>query len=83
LLRPAGCVKKKTLNNTAQVLTGQGGERSRFAHNGLGGYLYEIVPGFCANCATILVINGFCGQKDERILKDYDEVAGAGSRLGG
>jgi len=45
---------------------------------GLGGYLYEIVPGFCANCATILVINGFCGQKDERILQDYDEVAAAG-----
>jgi len=48
---------------------------------GLGGYLYEIVPGFCANCATIMVINGFCGQKDERILKDYDEVAGAARRL--
>jgi len=30
--------EKKTLSNTAQVLTGQGGKMCRFAHNGLGGF---------------------------------------------
>jgi sodium/proline symporter len=44
---------------------------------GLSAYLYEILPGFCANCATIMVINAFSGQTDEQILRDCDEVARA------
>jgi sodium/proline symporter len=42
---------------------------------GLGTYLYEIVPGFCTNCATIMVINAFCAQTDKQILTSCDEVA--------
>ncbi len=41
---------------------------------GLGAYLYEIVPGFCANCATICVINALSGQRDEQIIAGFDEV---------
>ena len=45
-----------------------------FKQVGLGEYLYEIVPGFLANCSTIMVINRFFQQKDTQILKDYDLV---------
>ena len=41
---------------------------------GLGGTMYEIVPGFAANCLTILLINLLIGQKDERVLQEFDEV---------
>jgi sodium/proline symporter len=44
-------------------------------HAGLGAHLYEIVPGFLANCATMKLINIFSGQKDKEVLRDYDEVA--------
>ncbi|MHC4625868.1 MAG: sodium/proline symporter PutP [Planctomycetota bacterium] len=37
--------------------------------------MYEIVPGFAANCLTILTINLFIGQKDERVLQQFDDVA--------
>ena len=46
-----------------------------FKHVGLGIYLYEIVPGFCANCTTIMVINAFYPQTDEQILTSCDQVA--------
>lgn len=41
---------------------------------GLGGTMYEIVPGFGANCLTILLLNLFIGQEDERVLREFDEV---------
>ena len=41
---------------------------------GLSSRLYEIVPGFIANCATMLVVNAIIGQKDERVLRQYEEV---------
>jgi len=36
--------------------------------------MYEIVPGFIANCLTIFLINLFIGQKDEEVLKEFDDV---------
>jgi len=41
---------------------------------GLGEYMYEIVPGFIANCLTILLVNIAIGQKDEKILTQFEEV---------
>jgi sodium/proline symporter len=41
---------------------------------GLSGTMYEIVPGFAANCLTILIVNLLIGQKDESILQEFDEV---------
>lgn len=41
---------------------------------GLGEYMYEIVPGFIANCLTILLVNIAAGQKDEKILTQFEEV---------
>ncbi|MBC8470978.1 MAG: hypothetical protein H8D56_16010 [Planctomycetes bacterium] len=41
---------------------------------GLSGNMYEIVPGFAANCLTILLVNLFIGQKDECVLQEFDEV---------
>jgi len=41
---------------------------------GLGEYMYEIVPGFIANCLTIFLINVTVGQKDEKILEQYQDV---------
>jgi hypothetical protein len=36
--------------------------------------MYEIVPGFSANCLTILLVNIAVGQKDKKILEQYREV---------
>jgi len=36
--------------------------------------MYEIVPGFIANCLTIFLINLFIVQKDQTILKEFDDV---------
>jgi len=36
--------------------------------------MYEIVPGFIANCLTIFLINFLLGQKDQTILKEFDDV---------
>ncbi len=44
---------------------------------GFGDYMYEIVPGFSANCLTILLLNIAVGQKDEKILEQYQEVVRA------
>ncbi len=41
---------------------------------GLSGTMYEIVPGFAANCLMILLVNLLIGQKDEGVLKEFDEV---------
>jgi len=41
---------------------------------GLSDKMYKIVPGFAANCLTILLLNLVIGQKDESILKEFDEV---------
>ena len=42
---------------------------------GLGRYMYEILPGFIAGIVTIMVMNKFYPQKNEEILKAFDEVA--------
>jgi hypothetical protein len=36
--------------------------------------MYEIVPGFTANCLTIFLVNIAIGQKDEKILTQFEEV---------
>jgi len=41
---------------------------------GLGSVMYEIVPGFVANCATILAVNRLTGQIDQKVLTQFDEV---------
>ena len=41
---------------------------------GLSDYIYEIVPGFIANSLTIFVVNIIIGQKDKRVLKQFEEV---------
>jgi sodium/proline symporter len=41
---------------------------------GLSGQMYEIVPGFAANCLTIIVLNIFIGQKDGKVLKEYSQM---------
>jgi len=41
---------------------------------GLGDTMYEIVPGFIANCLTILMVNLFLAQKDQIILNEFDDV---------
>jgi len=41
---------------------------------GLSDTMYEIVPGFIANCFTIFLLNVFIGQKDEVVLKEFDDV---------
>jgi len=41
---------------------------------GLSDTMYEIVPGFIANCLTIFLVNLFIGQKDQSVLKEFDDV---------
>ncbi len=41
---------------------------------GLSGTMYEIVPGFITNCLTIFLVNLFIGQKDQSVLKEFDDV---------
>ncbi|MFC1636317.1 sodium/proline symporter PutP [Planctomycetota bacterium] len=41
---------------------------------GLSNTMYEIVPGFTANCMTILCINRFVEQEDNKVLQEFDEV---------
>ena len=41
---------------------------------GLGEYMYEIVPGFIANCLTIFLVNIVAGQKNQKVLRQYEEV---------
>jgi len=41
---------------------------------GLDGRMYEIVPGFAANCLAILLVNLFIWQKDDCVLQEFDQV---------
>jgi len=41
---------------------------------GLSRTMYEIVPGFIANCLTIFMVNLFISQKDQTILNEFDNV---------
>ncbi|MHC4293733.1 MAG: sodium/proline symporter, partial [Planctomycetota bacterium] len=41
---------------------------------GLGVHMYEIVPGFAANCLTVFLVNSVYGQRDEGIIKQFDSV---------
>jgi sodium/proline symporter len=41
---------------------------------GLSDKMYEIVPGFIANCLTIFLINFFLIQKNHTILQEFDDV---------
>ena len=41
---------------------------------GLSDTMYEIIPGFIANSLTIFLINLFLTQKDEGVLKEFDDV---------
>jgi sodium/proline symporter len=42
---------------------------------GFSKYMYEIVPGFVCGIITIAVMNKYYPQRDEKILKEFDEVA--------
>lgn len=44
---------------------------------GLSSRLYEIVPGFIANCLVIFAINAIVGQKNEKVLRQHKEVVEA------
>ena len=41
---------------------------------GLSDVMYEIVSGFFCNCITIVIVNMITGQKNEKVVKEYDEV---------
>ncbi len=41
---------------------------------GLSDVMYEIVPGFLCNCITIVIVNMIAGQKNEKVVKEYEEV---------
>ncbi len=43
---------------------------------GLSNRLYEIVPGFVANCIVISFVNIIVRQKDAKVLNGYEEVIG-------
>jgi sodium/proline symporter len=43
---------------------------------GLGGRMYEIVPGFLANSLVILIVNRIVRQENARVLRQFDEVTG-------
>ena len=42
---------------------------------GFGRYMYEILPGFVCGVVTIMIMNRFYPQRNEEILKEFDEVA--------
>ena len=42
---------------------------------GYGELLYEIVPGFCANCVMIWLINTFAPQKNKQVLDQFDKIS--------
>ncbi len=41
---------------------------------GFSSMMYEIVPGFVCNCLTVFIVNIFAGQKNNEVLKEFDEV---------
>lgn len=44
---------------------------------GFGKYMYEILPGFIAGLVVIIIMNQVFPQKDEDILKEYDDMVDA------
>ncbi|HUW20351.1 MAG TPA: sodium/proline symporter PutP [Sedimentisphaerales bacterium] len=38
-------------------------------------YMYEIVPGFICNCLTICLVSMIIRQKNQRVLRQYEQVA--------
>ena len=36
--------------------------------------MYEVIPGYAANCLTIFLLNLIVGQKDESVLKEFDAI---------
>ena len=42
---------------------------------GLGDIIYEIIPGFGANCITVIIVNMFFPQANQDVLNEYDEIA--------
>ena len=42
---------------------------------GLGRYMYEILPGFAAGIIAIMIMNKFYPQRNEEIIREFDEVA--------
>ena len=49
---------------------------------GLGEHMYEIVPGFTANFAVILIGNRIVRQENPRVLQQFDEVVAEMRRAG-
>jgi sodium/proline symporter len=41
---------------------------------GLSDHLYELVPGFVANCLVILLVNAFVRQDSDAVLQQFDDV---------
>ena len=41
---------------------------------GLSEHMYEIVPGFAANCLALTITNGVVPQNDPAVLRQFDEV---------
>jgi sodium/proline symporter len=41
---------------------------------GLGGFMYEIVPGFASNIIVMTAVSRFIPQRNEKILSDFDMI---------
>jgi sodium/proline symporter len=44
---------------------------------GLSDHMYELAPGFLANCITILIANRIVRQDNPAVLQGFDEVVAA------
>jgi len=42
---------------------------------GLGTHMYEIVPGFAANCVAVVITNRIVRQSNPAVLRQFDEVS--------
>jgi len=42
---------------------------------GMSESMYEIVPGFAANCATIVLVDSFAGQSDAAVLEGFRQAS--------
>ena len=49
-----GCVEKETVNNTARVLTGEGGKKNLFAHDGVGSFFLASASQIVIYCMWLL-----------------------------
>ena len=43
-------------------------------NTGMGSVMYEIVPGFAANCIAIIVVNRIFSGQDSAVLKEFDDA---------